>query len=233
MVDAKIKEKSADIHSHPTFRALLVLFAILDLVLLGIRLWPWQNILSLPEGGATAIDPAATLVAYIGLAFLIARVQEPAAKRFLFSSAILGVLGGLLLAGYVLVSGHAGAGDVAPNQYMQIGLLVATAIVWGFAGMRAARAQESIGFSVICSVWSAFVSCTMAFAAVMGQVYVVAVPAESSDPWKQYEGLAVGSAAMQSLIQSLNTATGFLLIGPLVAIVAGAVFATLGQPRKS
>jgi len=37
---------------------------------------------------------------------------------------------------------------------------------------------------------------------------------------------------MQALVHSLNTATGFLLIGPLVGAVMGLVFAFFGQTQK-
>jgi hypothetical protein len=233
LADAKAKEKNIGTTSQPIFRTPLVLFAILDLALLGTRLWPWQNVLSLPDNGATGIDPAVSLAAYIGLALLIGRTRTPTARKSLFTSGLLGVVGGLLLSGYVFVSGQAETGDVTPSQYMQIGLLMATAVLWGLAGLRASRAKESFGWSVVCATWSALVSCTIAFAAAVGQVYVIAAPSESSDPWKQYEGLALGSAATQSLVHSLNTATGFLLIGPLVALLTGALFAYLGRPRSS
>ena len=44
---------------------------------------------------------------------------------------------------------------------------------------------------------------------------------------------ALGSAATQSLVHSLNTATGFLLIGPIVGGIAGLLFAGLGMRRKN
>jgi hypothetical protein len=237
LIEAKIKGTSTDASSQPTFRTPLVLFAILDLALLGTRLWPWQNVLSLPDAGATGIDPAVCLVAYIGLALLIGRIHPPVSRKYLFSSGLLGLLGGLLLAGYVLIAnqgaGQPDMGDVIHSQFMRIGLLAAAAAVWGIAALRPSRGQESIGFSMICAAWSALVSCTMAFAAVMAQDYLVAAPTESADPWKQYEGLAIGSAATQSLIQSLVTATGFLLIGPLVALIAGAFFSYFGRSHKA
>ena len=48
-----------------TFRTPLILLAIADLAILGARLWPWQDVLSLPGNGATGLDPAVSLVAYI------------------------------------------------------------------------------------------------------------------------------------------------------------------------
>jgi hypothetical protein len=77
------------------------------------------------------------------------------------------------------------------------------------------------------------VSCLMACAAVLAEMYFSGPPPASPDPWKQYEGLAIGNPATQALVHSLNTATGFLLIGPLVGSVAGLLFAFFGQTKKA
>ena len=48
-----------------------------------------------------------------------------------------------------------------------------------------------------------------------------------------YQGLAIGTPAMQSLVHSLDTISGFLLIGPLIGCIAGAIFASFGKPKKA
>ena len=49
------------------------------------------------------------------------------------------------------------------------------------------------------------------------------------DPWKQYEGLAIGNQTVQELVHSLNTATAFLLICPLIGGALGLIFALAAQ----
>jgi len=57
-------------------------------------------------------------------------------------------------------------------------------------------------------------------------------PAEVSDPWKQYQGLAIGNTETQALVHSLNMATEFLLVGPLAVGALGVIFAFFGQNQK-
>jgi hypothetical protein len=108
-----------------------------------------------------------------------------------------------------------------------------TILFWGIVGLRTARSEQTFPFSVLCSAWAAMVSSLMACTAVLAQAYFAAGLAETPDPWKQYEGLAIGTPATQSLVHSLNTATGFLLIGPIVGGIAGLLFAGLGMRRKN
>ncbi len=43
---------------------------------------------------------------------------------------------------------------------------------------------------------------------------------------------AIGTPAMQGLVHSLDTISGFLLIGPLIGSIAGAVLASFGKPKR-
>ena len=52
-------------------------------------------------------------------------------------------------------------------------------------------------------------------------------------PWKQYQGLAIGSPAMQALVHSLDTMAGFLLIGPLIGCVAGVDLRVFWETHKN
>jgi len=50
--------------SQPTLQFPLILLAVANLVILGVRLWPWPQVLSLPGDGVTALDPALSLLGY-------------------------------------------------------------------------------------------------------------------------------------------------------------------------
>jgi hypothetical protein len=120
----------------------------------------------------------------------------------------------------------------APDK-LQIGLAVCATLVLGATGWRTAKAGNTTGFSVVCTIWATMVSCLMAVTVILGQVYFLPTPAESPDPWKQYQGLAIGTPAMQDLVHSLDAVTGFLLLGPIVGCIAGTIFASFGNPRKA
>src|ERR1700736_4983260 len=214
------------------FRTPLILMTLVNLAILGARLWPWDQVTALPENGATGIDPAVSLVAYIGVAWWIGSARQDSARRCLFSAAWFGLLAGLLLAGAALLSGRPGAAD-SQSHGLQYGLMAGAVILWGVAGTRGIRAGYQSGFAVLCAVWSAMASCLMASAALLAASFYSYAPGQTADPWKQYQGLAIGSEATQALVQTLLTATGYLLLGPVVAVFAGMLFAGFTKPAKS
>jgi hypothetical protein len=205
----------------------LILLAIVGIAILGVRLWPWQDVVNLPGNGALAIDPAISLVGYIVLFVWIGGARQASARRSLSSGVGWGLLGGLILMGLVLSSNKVVTGDFSHLDALNIGLLAAPLLLWGTTGLRTSRSGHSLGFSVVCSTWAAMVSCLIASTTVLAQAYFSVATPESSDPWKQYEGLAIGTPATQALFNSLNTVTGFLLLGPIVGCIAGLVFASL------
>jgi hypothetical protein len=216
-----------------TLRLPLILLAIISLGILGMRLWPWQDVMNLPGNGTAGIDPAISLLGYIGLFVWIGGVSQVPARRSLSAAAAWGFLGGAILVAHVLLSTRPDSGDSSQPDMLLMALLAAPAVLWGIAGLRASRSGHSLGFSVLCAIWAAMVSGLMACTAVLAEAYFAVGPPESPDPWKQYEGLAIGTPATQALVHALNTATGFLLIGPIVGCVAGLLFASLIHSRKA
>ncbi len=219
--------------AQPTFRTPLILLAVADLAILGVRLWPWQNVVNLPGNGTAAVDPVISLLAYIGLGFWISTTPSAQGRKALFSSAMLGLLAGLLAAGQVALAAQPLAAVGARTSNIQTALLVAAAAVCGFAGLRTARAGQSLGFSAVCAAWTAMLGSLIAGTVVLAEAYFAIIPPDSPDPWKQYEGLAIGTPATQALVHSLSTVTAFLLIGPIVGCLAGVLFAWFASPRKS
>lgn len=207
-------------------RPLLILLAAGDLALLGLLLGPWEQIQKLPGGGTTAFDPAITLLAYVGISYWIGSARTAESRKCLFSAALMGILAGLVLAGGVFIANRMGTGGGAQAGYAQYGSMAVAVLLWGVAGRRTIRAGYQAGFAALCAVWSAFFSCTIACGAMLGGSFYSMGPGQSADPWAQYQGLAIGSEAMQALVQSLLTATGYLLLGPLVAVIAGTIFAS-------
>ena len=216
----------------PIFKIPLILMILANLGLLGYRLWPWDQVTALPGNGATGFDPAVGLVGYIGVSLWIGSARNDSARRCLFVAAWFGLFAGALLAGAALFSGRPGAAESGQGHGLQYGLMAAAVVLWGIAGSRGVRAGYGSGFAALCAIWSAMVSCLMAFAALIAGSFYSYAPGQTTDPWKQYEGLAIGSEATQALVHTLLTATGYLLLGPLVAIFAGLLFAGFTKPAK-
>jgi hypothetical protein len=217
----------------PILRTPLVLLAVANLALLGTRLWPWQDVMNLPGNGTVGIDPAVCLAAYIGMIYLIASTRQEPTRKALGSGTLLGLLGGVILAGEVILKAQAASQGSIPPALWTRGLLAVAVLLWGIAGWRAARVTGNSFIGMLTGTWSAMASCLMATTAVLAGMYFASPPLVSQDPWKQYEGLAIGDPATQALVHSLNSATSFLIIGPLAGAAIGFVFSSFGQSRKS
>jgi hypothetical protein len=217
----------------PIFRIPLILMVIADLALLGYRLWPWDQVTALPDNGATGIDPAVSLLGYAGVSTWIGSARQISARKSLFTAAWFGVFAGLFLAGAVLFSDRPGAAESGQGHGLLYGLTAAAIILWGIAATRGIRAGYGSGFAVLCAIWSAMVSCLMACGALIGGSFYSYAPGQTADPWKQYQGLAIGSEATQALVKTLQTATGYLLLGPIVSVLAGLIFASFTRPAKA
>ena len=215
----------------PIFRAPLILLILANLGILGVRLWPWSQVLGLPGNGSTGIDPAVGLLGYIGVIFWIGSARDVAARKCLLAAGCIGLLAGLFLACSAILAGRPGADDPTQSPILRWALTGVAVIFWGIAGSRAVRAGYQGGFGVLCAVWSAMVSSLMAFGALIGGSFYSLTQGQTTDPWKQYEGLAIGSEATQALVRTLLTATGYLLLGPVVAIFAGMVFGALTKAK--
>ena len=213
----------------PTLRIPMILLAAASLAILGAHLWPWQEIVNLPGNGTVAFDPAIALAAYMGLIFWISSgIKEPT-QRALSAGAMVGLLSGVALVAWVVL----GVREAVQPGYLQPLLLGAAVILWGVAGLRGSRVAGNAGMGALSGLWAAMVSSLMGTATILAELYLAGPGENSPDPWKQYQGLAIGNTATQGLVHSLNTATGFLLIGPLAGAVVGVIFAFFGQTQKS
>jgi hypothetical protein len=200
----------------------------MSLAVLGLRLWPWSTVLDLPGNGATGIDPAVALLGYIALAFWIGSARGAISRRQLYGSAWVGFFGGLLLALQVYLASQ--PEDARAHSRIQWGLMALTVLLWGVCGVRAIRSGSAKGFAAVSSLWASMVSSTMASIALLAGSFYALAPGQTADAWKQYQGLAIGSDEMQALVHTLQTATGYLLIGPVVGCLAGAVFGSFAKP---
>jgi hypothetical protein len=213
----------------PTLRTPLILLAVANLALLGVRLWPWSLVMSLPGNGATAIDPAVSLLGYVGLIPWVVGSLQGAGKKALATASMIGLGAGTLL----VVQVAAGAQTATPSVWVEVGLPVAAALLWGIAGIRGARLAGSAGVAMLAGAWSAMVSCLMASTVVLAESFRSNLPPLTTDPWQQYQGLAIGPPATQALVHSLNTVTGFLLIGPILGCVFGLGFTFFEKNKES
>jgi hypothetical protein len=212
----------------PTLRFLMILLAAASLGILGVHLWPWREVFNLPGDGTVAFDPAITLVLYIGLIYWIASGIKPETQQALSAGATIGLAAGAVLIARVYFGIHEGP----EPGYAQPALLGIAIILWGIAGLRGSRAAGNAGMGALSGLWCAMMSALLASLVIIGELFLARSSPNSPDPWKDFQGLAIGNAATQGLVHSLNLATGFLLIGPLAGAAVGLIFAFFGQTEK-
>jgi hypothetical protein len=207
----------------------MMLLAAASLGALGVRLWPWEEIANLPRSGTVAFDPALCLLAYLGLAYWITSDIKEHTRKALSAGAIVGLVAGVVLVVEVLL----GMRQDSQLGLVQPALLGVAVILWGAAGLRGSRVAGSAGMGALSGLWASMVSSLMSSATIVAELYLAGPTRDSADPWKQYQGLAIGNTATQGLVHSLDAVTVFLLIGPLAGAAAGAAFAFFGQEQKS
>jgi hypothetical protein len=203
----------------------LILLAAGDLALLALRLRPWPEIVNLPGQGTTGYDPAICLMTYLLLLFWIGGSRDEKIQKSLWIGLGLAIPAGILAIAYVYLSDQ----QTQQGFYTQIGLLAGASVFWGVAGMRGSKIAKSPNVGIAVGAWSAMISALMAVAAAVARIDLNNPLPQSPDPWKQYQGLAIGSQAIQSMVHQLNLATGFLLIAPLVGGALGLIFAMVVQ----
>jgi hypothetical protein len=212
----------------PILRTPMILLALAGLAAITVRLWPWRQIANLPGNGTAAYDPALLLLAYLGLVPWISSGITDSTRKALSGGAIIGIAAGGLLAGDVLL----GVWQTPQQWLVEPALLGVAAILWGVAGLRGSKIGGRAAMGAFTGLWSAILSSLMAASAALARLYVAVPLRESPDPWKQYEGLAIGNPAMQALVHALNTATAFLLFGPIAGAAFGLVFAFFAQDAE-
>jgi hypothetical protein len=219
--------------AQPTLRIPLLLLTAADLVLLAMRLRPWQGVMNLPGNGATGIDPGVTLLAYFGLVFWLSGKQGSLMVHAHSAVTRLGLLGGVLLAGRTWFGSRQASADLSEFGAIQISLMAAAALCWGLAGLRAAQEAKSVGGSLLAGAWAAMISSLMAVAALLGLFFVTGPPPETRDSYKQFQEIGIGDPGTVVLVHSLNATQAFLLIAPLAGSLVGLAFASIRLSRKA
>jgi len=219
--------------ARPVLRIPLILLALADLALLGRLLWPWPEVANLPLNGATGIDPAVVLLSYCGLIFWLTGKRHDAEQKALGTAARLGLLAGLLLVAGVLSNSLTGlAEEETQTALWSYGMWAACGLLWGIASWRGARAAGS-WTGVLCGFWSALLSGLAAATTVLVEAIYASPSPVSQDPWKQYEGLAIGSPSLQALVHTLSSTSFYLLVTPLAGVAVGLLFVFFARRRRS
>jgi len=202
----------------------LMILAGLDLMMLIERLQPWSDIHNLPGQGTVGYDPIICLIAYLVLFFVIGGSQQVEVQKALSSGLVMAIPTGLLCIGAAFLAEQ----QTRQHVLMQTSLMAAALVFPGIAGFKGAKFTKNAQVGIVAGSWTAMVAALMAVAVILARIDMAHPAQLSNDPWLQYQGLAIGNDAIQALVHSLNMATGFLLIAPLVGGTAG-LFAAVNK----
>lgn len=226
-MSAKINRNSAAGAGPYIQRIALLALAIADLLLLAIRLRPWTQIVNLPGEGTAASDPAICLVAYIALIFWVSGSPNPRIQTGLRLGAIYGVIAGMLLEAHIVLAPSPSPASLV----LHMTFLVGAGVLWCVAGFVGARAAQFFAIGMVSGAWSAMVSALLACGALLAHIDMRAVPVQNLSAWTNREAMAFGPPGTQPLLHGLITATGYLLICPLVGAALG-ILCGLGQQSR-
>jgi hypothetical protein len=222
------------VSAQPSLRFPLLLLAAGNLAALGLRLWPWQEVLNLPGNGMAAFDLGVLLLGYIGFAYWLGgSVAQGKMHNPLAASALPGVLAGLALMAMVLLESPQSNPENAPYPPIHWILLLTACLLWGVAGLRGRRATGSSSGAALAGFWSGMVAAAMACSAVMVEMLRATPPPAPTDPWKQYESLAIANPLTPVLLHALSSATWFVLVSPFAAAALGLLCGGFGAAENA
>lgn len=213
----------------PVFRTGLILLALLNLGALGARLLH----AGLALGSNAVSDTAISLAFYIVLALWIGSARAESDRGWLLQAATLGASGGVALICVVGISSLPMPEGFTLHYKLQVVLIGLAVAMWGIAAARITRARQKLGMAIVAAIWSAMVSSLLACSALLAETYAKMGSDQALDPWGPLQERIIGPDSTQPLVHTLNAATAFLLMGPVVGCVAGAVFGFLFRRRNA
>jgi hypothetical protein len=142
------------------------------------------------------------------------------AIKFGFGAAFIDILGLLVEAGLLFkVRGPA----------LQIGVMIATFVLWGFAGWRAARALTSAAAGLLAAVFSAGVCAIVAVTAGFAIEFFISPPAPAYVVrWGEYQRSGWTDPRAFGLANTLDSGFTHLCLSLIVGAVFGGIAAMLG-----
>jgi hypothetical protein len=147
--------------SRPALRTALLLVIALDLVMVGIRVVLDPQLLGMPGGLQSALEPAALLTLYALIVTRATRGDGPVARAIVREGTAVGLVGGTLEIVHITLENY-GHFNARVESVSTGGFLLGLLLLWCLAGYRATRSTADVGAGLLAGSWSALVGMLMA-----------------------------------------------------------------------
>ncbi len=210
-----------------TVRWALLLGIVLNLALIGIRVFLYRPLLAMPGGLNFVVEPALLLMVYGLLVMWTTARPDPLRQTILQMGTPLGVIGGVLQIVHMLLENLVDFG--AANGAATLLSMLATFVLWGVAGYRAARTTPAIGVGVLAGSWSAVVTMLMTVTFGFALLYSSIPRLDYVATWPEFQRSGWRDVHAFSIANTLDSGFSHLLIGPVAGAIFGGIASIIGR----
>lgn len=204
-----------------TVRLTLLLGILLNLAMIGVRVFFYRPLLVMPGGLKFVLEPALLLIVYALLVMWTTSHTDPLRQRILQTGTPLGLLGGIVQIVHMFLENLVNFG--AANGTVTLSFMLLTFLLWGVAGYRASRTTTSTGVGALAGSWSALVTMLLAVTFGFALLYSSIPRLDYVATWPEFQRSGWGDVHAFSIANTLDSGFSHLLIGPFVGALFGGV----------
>ncbi len=204
-----------------TVRLTLLLGILLNLAMIGVRVFFYRPLLVMPGGLKFVLEPALLLIVYALLVMWTTSHTDPLRQRILQTGTPLGLLGGIVQIVHMFLQNLVNFG--AANGTVTLSFMLLTFLLWGVAGYRASRTTTSTGVGALAGSWSALVTMLLAVTFGFALLYSSIPRLDYVATWPEFQRSGWGDVHAFSIANTLDSGFSHLLIGPFVGALFGGV----------
>lgn len=210
-----------------TVRLALLLGILLNLAMIGVRVFFYRPLLVMPGGLKFVLEPAFLLIVYALLVVWATSRTDPLRRRILQVGTPLGLLGGIIQIVHMWLENLVNFG--AANGTVTLSSMLLTFLLWGVAGYRASRTTTSTGLGALAGSWSAMVTMLMAVTFGFALLYSSIPRLDYVATWPEFQRSGWGDVHAFSIANTLDSGFSHLLIGPIVGALFGGIAGILAR----
>ncbi len=204
-----------------TVRLTLLTIIMLNLAMIGGRVFSYRPLLAMPGGLKFVLEPPSLLILYALLVIWATSRPDAGRQRTLQIGTRLGLIAGIVQIVHMLLENLANFG--VANGTVTLSSMALTFLLWGLAGYRASRATTSTGSGVLAGSWSAMLTMLIAVSFGFALLYSSIPPLDYVASWPEFQRSGWKDVHAFSIANTLDSGFSHLLIGPIIGALFGGV----------